>query len=161
MHCRLLKLLGWALVVGFAVVLTHDLLHGRMGAWLPPFLSGWGLLGPPLLLISSLKLLIELMRALWPPKSSEASGPPLTPPIVVACVRILGLALLAVPFVVLVHTNLTRAPGVRPGNEGEGLGLFILFTLFAPAGLAVLLLSFCFKTRKSEPREGNEGEHQR
>lgn len=138
------------------MVLTHDFMHGQMGAWLPGIGFGFRLLGPPLLLISSLTLVIELMRALWPPKPRTETGPPLTPRFVVWFVRLLGLFLLAVPFLTILSINLNRPPGVRPGNEGEGLGITAVFFLFFPMGAALTWLSFRFKTRESVAREQGE-----
>lgn len=138
-------------------MLTHDFLYGQLRGWLPAVFSGFALLGPPLLLISAVKLLTEGMRALRKPQPGEDSGPPLTPPFVVWFVRLAGLFLLAVPFLAILNVNQNRPPGVRPGNEGEALGISLIFVLFFPTGLAVTWLSYRFKTKKSagQERDGN------
>lgn len=121
----------------FGGVLCRDAMQGREHRWLPAVFEPLTVFGPVLLVVTGAAYLLRLRE--------EAVGNPratLVANILVWAARGMGILLLLAPFLVAAATSLNRAPGVRPGNEGEGLGLFIVFILCLPPGIALTVVSF-------------------
>lgn len=126
----------------FAVVLCRDAAFAREHRWLPSVCESMMPFGPVLLVVTAAAYLLRMRN--------DAADNPRTARLAQGLLwlaRGLGLFLLAAPLLVAAHVSLTRPPGVRPGNEGEGLGLFIVFILCWPAGLGLTLFAFLPKPK--------------
>lgn len=123
-------------------LLCRDAMHAREHRWLPSVFELLMPFGPLLLIVAGAAYVLHLRN--------DAADNPRTAWLAQSLLwtaRGLGLFLLAVPLLMAANVSLNRPPGVRPGNEGEGLGLFILFVLCWPTGLGLTLLSFLPKPK--------------
>lgn len=126
----------------FAGLLCRDAAFAREHRWLPSVFESMMTFGPVLLVVTAAAYVLRLRN--------DAADNPRTARLAQGLLwlaRGLGLFLLAAPLLVAAHVSLTRPPGVRPGNEGEGLGLFIVFILCWPAGLGLTLFAFLPKPK--------------
>ena len=121
----------------FSLVLIRDSMVGRVDRWLPSVLEPLIFSGPALL-VGSVAYYFRLLA-----DDHGASPHAITLWRVLRWgARILGLLLVAAPSLTMFFVALNRPPGVRPGNEGEGLGIAVIFFLCLPPGLVLTLVSF-------------------
>lgn len=142
---RTWKVIAWLSAFIFGCLLSHDLYYGKENSWLPS-LGGYRLFGPVLACYALARFFVALVRG--SPGTPESAQRML---ITSRVVRIIGILLIAAPWLMSFYVSLTRAPGVRPGNEGEGLGIFIMFVLFTPPGVALTVFSNSIGDKGKQP----------
>ena len=138
--------IGWLLSFVLGCLLSHDFYYGDSNLWLP-FLSGGGrLFGPMLACLALVAYFVELVRGRsGTPRSARTIS------IISWVVRIMGILMIAAPWLMGLYVSLTRAPGVRPGNEGEGLFFTAFLLLLSPPGLALTVFSFFIRDKGTKP----------